>query len=120
MKEFNKMRLHHFIVYSALFFAATTWADQTPQCGGGNQNNIYDPRIPPAGVYSKENSDGSSDTLYTTGEKKPYYVDSNCNQSAAGAQPIVYAGPSGSGQSSSQSPGQNVSNQQRPNGGGKQ
>jgi hypothetical protein len=116
------MKLHYFIAYSALFFATTTWADQNvvnnaapaqaaPQCGGGNQNNIYDPRIPPAGVYTKENGDGSSDTLYTTGEKKPYYVDSNCNQSAAAAQPIVYGGPSG--------PGQNGPNQQRPNGGGK-
>ena len=60
------------------------------QCGG-NQNNIYDPRVPPAGSYIIQNSDGSSNQLYTTGEKKPYYVDSNCNNtSTAPAQPYVF------------------------------
>ncbi len=61
----------------------------TPQCGG-NQNNIYDPRVPPAGSYVIKNSDGSSQDLYTTGEKKPYYVDSNCGQQQT-VQPYVYA-----------------------------
>lgn len=62
------------------------------QCGGGNQNNIYDPRVPPAGSYVIKNSDGSSQDLYTTGEKKPYYVDSNCNQQQV-AQPNVWVQP---------------------------
>lgn len=52
---------------------------QTAQstCPPANQNNIYDPRVPPAGVYHSQ-----SGTVYTTGEKKPYIVDNNCNSSS--------------------------------------
>ena len=67
-------------------------AQPAQQCGG-NQNNIYDPRVPPAGSYVIKNSDGSSQDLYTTGEKKPYYVDSNCNQAQTTTQPNVWVQP---------------------------
>jgi len=69
-----------------------------PQCGG-NQNNVYDPRVPPAGSYVIHNNDGSSDQLYTTGEKKPYYVDnSGCNNSnVAPVQPYAFVGGGGRG-----------------------
>ena len=61
------------------------------QCGG-NQTNIYDPRVPPAGSYVIQNGNGSSTDLYTTGEKKPYYVDSNCNNTSSNTpvQPYVF------------------------------
>jgi hypothetical protein len=52
----------------------------------GNQSNTYDSRIPPAGTYIIKQADGSTDTLYTTGEKKPYIVDNNSN---APIQPII-------------------------------
>ncbi len=65
------------------------------QCGG-NQNNVYDPRVPPAGSYIIQNSDGSSNQLYTTGEKKPYYVDnSGCNSNVAPVQPYAFVGGGG-------------------------
>lgn len=60
-----------------------------PVCNG-NQNNIYDSRVPPAGVYTTREADGSSNTTYTTGEKKPYYVDNNCNNAPTPPiQPII-------------------------------
>ena len=59
-----------------------------PTCPPANQNNIYDPRIPPAGVYRSQSS-----TTYTTGEKKPYITDNNCNNSTAPAQPYVFVQP---------------------------
>ncbi|RDI39954.1 hypothetical protein [Aquicella lusitana] len=58
-----------------------------PQCPPANQNNIYDPRVPPAGVYQSQNS-----TTYTTGEKKPYITDNNCN-SNTNTQPYVFVNP---------------------------
>ncbi len=54
------------------------------QCPPANQNNIYDPRVPPAGVYRSSDS-----TIYTTGEKKPYLTDNGCNTNPQ-AQPYVY------------------------------
>lgn len=97
----------YFIIASALSMATFVYAEQNvvnnaapvqsaPQCGG-NQNNIYDPRVPPAGVYSTRNSDGSSNTVYTTGEKKPYYVDNYCNQPTSAVQPVVFGGGWGGG-----------------------
>lgn len=65
-------------------------APQTSPCPPANQNNIYDPRIPPAGVYESQNPDGSYSTTYTTGEKKPYIVDNNCNNGST-TQPYVVA-----------------------------
>ncbi|MHB1947027.1 MAG: hypothetical protein ACYCQI_02790 [Gammaproteobacteria bacterium] len=64
-------------------------AQQQPQQAPcrANQNDIYDPRVPPAGVYSTRFQDGSSSTVYTTGEKKPYITDNNCGSSTT--QPIV-------------------------------
>ena len=67
---------------------------QQPQCANANQNNIYDPRVPPAGVYTTRNGDGASSTTYTTGEKKPYIVDNNRNGSSSPqAMPQVYVQP---------------------------
>lgn len=67
----------------------------TPQCGG-NQNNVYDPRVLPEGAYVIQNSNGSSNQLYTTGEKKPYYVDnSGCNSNVAPVQPYAFVGGGG-------------------------
>lgn len=71
--------------------AAPQQAQQSP-CPPANQNNIYDPRVPPAGVYTQRNGDGSSSTTYTTGEKKPYIVDNNCNTNPA-PQPYVAITP---------------------------
>lgn len=68
-------------------------------CPPANQNNIYDPRIPPAGVYHTQ-----SGTVYTTGEKKPYITDNNCN-SGGGYQPYVYATPPGAGPAPGPTPG---------------
>lgn len=65
-------------------------ASQPGSGSGGcnaNQNDIYDPRVPPAGAYNTKNSDGSSEQLYTTGEKKPYITDNNCGSSSQ--QPII-------------------------------
>jgi hypothetical protein len=56
----------------------------TSPCPPANQNNIYDPRVPPAGTYKVQNGDGSSQTIYTTGEKKPYITDNNCNNNSVG------------------------------------
>ncbi|MEO8400424.1 MAG: hypothetical protein ABI597_01340 [Gammaproteobacteria bacterium] len=65
---------------------------------GGNScnNNVTtDPRVPPAGVYSTRNGNGTSNTIYTTGETKPYIVDNNCNSNAypSAVQPNVYVQP---------------------------
>jgi hypothetical protein len=57
-----------------------------------NSNSVStDPRVPPAGTYNIQHGDGSSEEVYTTGEKKPYYVDNNCGQNAAAPQ--VYVQP---------------------------
>lgn len=63
-------------------------AQQGGGCPPANQNNIYDPRVPPAGVYHTSNAD-----TYTTGEKKPYIVDNNCNNNSAQPTPQVYVQP---------------------------
>lgn len=71
-------------------------AQPTQQCGGGNQNDVYDPRVPPAGAYDIKHADGSSEQLYTTGEKKPYYVDDYCNQTTSPyVQPNIWVGGGG-------------------------
>lgn len=49
------------------------------------------------GVYYKSNPNGGTDTVYTTGNKQPYIVDNNCNNTPI-VQPYVYApGPWGGG-----------------------
>lgn len=55
----------------------------------GNQNNIYDSRVPPEGTYTIQHTDGSSEHIYTTGEKKPYYVGDPCGSSNS-TQAMVY------------------------------
>lgn len=45
----------------------------------------------PPGTYYRKTPQGS-DTIYTTGEKKPYIVENPCNQQNV-AQPFVYTYP---------------------------
>ena len=62
-----------------------------PQCNANN--TVTDPRVPPAGTYKVDHGDGSSEEVYTTGEKKPYYVDNNCNQNANAQVPQIFVQP---------------------------
>lgn len=86
----------YFIVCGHIAYADTTIinnnnnnSNPTPQNNSSCNNNITtDPRVPPAGVYSTKNSDGSGQTTYTTGETKPYIVDNSCNNSPV-IQPYV-------------------------------
>jgi hypothetical protein len=43
-----------------------------------NDNQDSDPGTP-AGTYYQSNPHGGTDTVYTTGTKKPYIVDNPCN-----------------------------------------
>jgi hypothetical protein len=63
-----------------------------PHNGGGTGSPHLDPRVPPAGVYKAQNGDGSSQTLYTTGETKPYDPSggSTTNSSPEIISPQVY------------------------------
>jgi|GEM_PF-3391923 hypothetical protein len=85
-----------------LFSPLTLYADQTiinnnsqapypiqPQCnnGYGTSGN----GLPP-GTYQIQNGNGTSSTVYTTGDKQPYIVDNNCNQNQ-NIQPYVYVQP---------------------------
>ena len=63
---------------------------QQQQCNANNTIGT-DPRVPPAGTYNIQHGDGSSEEVYTTGEKKPYYVDNTCNQNAIAPQ--IYVQP---------------------------
>ncbi|MFZ3066716.1 MAG: hypothetical protein WA253_00980 [Gammaproteobacteria bacterium] len=57
--------------------------DQAPVVSGCENN--APPGLPP-GHYVKQNADGSTDQVYTTGTKQPYIVDPNCGQQV---QPII-------------------------------
>lgn len=46
-------------------------------CGQNAANNSYDSGQQ-AGVYTTDNGNGGTNTVYTTGEKKPFIVDNNC------------------------------------------
>lgn len=37
----------------------------------------------PPGTYTMNNGNGTTSTVYTTGDKQPYIVDNNCNQTPA-------------------------------------
>jgi DNA segregation ATPase FtsK/SpoIIIE-like protein len=68
-------------------------APPSPQC---NVNQVTDPRVPPAGSYVVKNGDGSSNDVYTTGDKKPYYVDNPCANGGSGGTslpPQVFVQP---------------------------
>ena len=64
------------------------------QCG---VNQVTDPRVPPAGSYVVQNANGSSNNIYTTGDKKPYYVDNPCGSANGGGSanlpPQVFVQP---------------------------
>lgn len=52
----------------------------------------------PPGTYTMNNSNGTTSTVYTTGDKQPYIVDNNCNQSPViepyvNVQPPIGGGP---------------------------
>jgi hypothetical protein len=63
---------------------------QQSQPQNSSNSNNYDSRIPPAGAYSTTNSDGSSQQLYTTGQKKPFYADNPNSQTPT---PQVFVQP---------------------------
>lgn len=44
------------------------------------------------GTYYQSNPNGGNDTVYTTGDKTPYIVDSNCNNQPL-VQPYIYGVP---------------------------
>lgn len=106
----TKAKIASTLSFLAILCTHSAFSDQTvinnstgqpqqaaPQCGG-NQNNIYDPRVPPEGAYVVKNGDGTSNQIYTTGEKKPYYVDNYCNQPySSQAQPYIFFQPGGNG-----------------------
>ncbi len=64
---------------------------QAPQSNCNPPSNSYGTGLPP-GTYNRPHGDGSSDEIYTTGDKQPYIVDNNCNQNQ-GIQPYVYVQP---------------------------
>lgn len=66
-------------------------APSTPQSNCNPPSNSYGTGLPP-GTYNRPHGDGSSDEIYTTGDKQPYIVDNNCNPNQ-GIQPYVYVQP---------------------------
>jgi hypothetical protein len=62
-----------------------------PTCNANQASQSYGTGMPP-GTYTIKHSDGTSNTVYTTGDKQPYIVDnSNCNSPPI--QPYVYVNP---------------------------
>ena len=59
-------------------------------CSSQSSNYVPDSRIPPAGVYSTQTGNGSSQTVYSTGEARPYAADTNCNNSSPTPQANVW------------------------------
>lgn len=68
---------------------------QQPQQSCDNSSNNHDGIKP--GTYNINHGDGTSETIYTTGDKQPYFGDNNCNQPAIQpyVQPIIPYGPHG-------------------------
>lgn len=64
---------------------APVQAAPTPSCGSYSSGGGT-----PPGTYQTKNSDGSVNTIYTTGDKQPYMVDNTCNQQQPIIQPYVY------------------------------
>jgi len=75
-------------------------ANSNSGCNQGANNNTDSGM--PAGVYTTPNGNGGTNTLYTTGDKKPFIVDSNCNNTS-GIQPYVEYNLPGSGATGSAS-----------------
>lgn len=64
---------------------------QSPCNNATNYNQAqssYGTNTPP-GTYTIKHGDGSSETVYTTGDKKPYLVDNGCNNSTPIVQPYI-------------------------------
>lgn len=94
---YGSMKIKKHLSYGLIFLVALSIfiearADQNVACRA-NQNDIYDSRVPPAGVYSTQQKNGSSNTEYTTGEKKPYIVDNNCSEMTTPIQPNIWVKP---------------------------
>lgn len=75
-------------------FSSAPAAPQQPQqasnpCNNNNNSNSNNTLRP--GAYTVNKGNGNSDNIYTTGDKQPYIVDNNCNQS--NVQPYVYVQP---------------------------
>lgn len=62
----------------------------TSNCNNNQSNNTSTDQKP--GTYYQANPNGGMNTVYTTGDKKPYIVDNTCNNSPM-IQPYVYATP---------------------------
>lgn len=90
--------------------AVTCYADQ-PIIINNNNNNAQPPQQnnncndnqssnngQKPGTYYQSNPRGGTDTVYTTGDKQPYIVDNNCNNTNTPIiQPYVYTNPPGPG-----------------------
>lgn len=68
-------------------------AQQTPS-QNCNNNQANDDTGQRPGTYYQSNPNGGNDTVYTTGDKKPYIVDNNCNNQPI-VQPYIYGVPGG-------------------------
>lgn len=68
-------------------------AQQSSNCNDNSQNDNSGQK---PGTYYQSNPRGGTDTVYTTGDKKPYIVDNdNCNNTPPIIQPYVYSNPPG-------------------------
>ncbi len=79
-----------------------------PAASGSNSNcnqsaNNNNDNGMPAGVYTTPNGNGGTNTLYTTGDKKPFIADNTCNNNTSGVQPYVEYNMPGSGSTGSTS-----------------
>lgn len=69
----------------------TASPSQSPcnQTSANQAISSYGTNTPP-GTYTIKHGDGTSEQIYTTGDKKPYIVDNGCNSQI---QPYVYVQP---------------------------
>ncbi len=82
LQQFNPVQADQTIIYNGNNSAG----NQAPAMSGCENN--APPGMPP-GHYVKQNSDGSTDQVYTTGDKQPYIVDPNCGQQPTIVQPYI-------------------------------
>lgn len=81
------------LVYASSFILLINNCLADPVIINNNYNGpTTDPRVPPAGVYTTNTGNGSSQTTYTTGETKPYIVDppGGNNSNVAPIQPYAW------------------------------
>lgn len=111
MKKETKPQIFFVLFTFSLLSMPSAYADQTiinnnyggsapnsapAQSSCNNQTAVnqaqssYGTNTPP-GTYTVKRGDGSSETIYTTGDKKPYIIDNGCNSTPI--QPYIYAQP---------------------------